>query len=256
MSSADSSMDAVRKYWNEHVHDWKIATHSPGTAEFFAETEAYRFEKLHYLPLLVEFGGYRDKQLLDIGCGLGNDLARFARGGATVTGVDLAPNAIALARANFSQRGLPGQFHVMNGEALDFPDDSFDVVYCHTVLHFTPDPARMVAEIRRVLKPDGEAILMTVNSKSWLFLMQKIMKVEIDYADSPVFHRFTIEQFRKLLSPFSEVKLIPERFPVATKIHAGLKARLFNTFFVGAFNALPAALVRPLGHHLMAFCRQ
>jgi SAM-dependent methyltransferase len=114
----------------------------------------------------------------------------------------------------------------------------------------------MVEEIYRVLRPGGEAILMTVNSRSWLFRLQKIMKVEIDYPDSPVFHRFTISRFGELLAPFKDVRIIPERFPVATKVHSGLKARLFNTFFVGAFNALPRALVRPLGHHLIAFCRK
>lgn len=253
-SSGAPTLDAVREYWDQHVDDWKIATHAPGTPEFFAETEAYRFEKLHYLPILVNFGAYADKRLLDVGCGLGNDAARFAQGGAIVAGIDIAPHAIALAKANFSQRGLQGEFRVMNGEALDFPDDSFDVVYCHTVLHFTPDPTRMVAEIRRVLRPGGQAILMTVNSRSWLFFLQKIMKVEIDYPDSPVFHRFTIAQFRELLSPFSNIEIIPERFPVATKVHSGLKGSLFNTCFVGPFNALPRSLVGPLGHHLIAFC--
>jgi 2-polyprenyl-3-methyl-5-hydroxy-6-metoxy-1,4-benzoquinol methylase len=254
--SSPTDVDAVRWYWNEHVHDWKIATHAPGSREFFAETEAYRFEKLHYLPLLVDFSGYRGKKLLDVGCGLGNDIARFAQGGASVTGIDIAPHAIELARQNFAQRGLEGEFRVMNGEALDFADESFDVVYCHTVLHFTPEPRRMVEEIYRVLRPGGEAILMTVNSRSWLFRLQKIMKVEIDYPDSPVFHRFTMRQFLDLLAPFEKVRVVAERFPVATKVHSGLKARLFNTFFVGAFNALPRTLVRPLGHHLIAFCRK
>jgi 2-polyprenyl-3-methyl-5-hydroxy-6-metoxy-1,4-benzoquinol methylase len=253
---SSDSLEAVRRYWDAHVHEWKIATHAPGTPEFFTETDAYRFEKLHYLPRLVDFEGYRNQLLLDVGCGLGNDLARFARGGALVTGIDIAPRAVELAKANFSQRRLDGRFYVMSGESLDFADEAFDVVYCHTVLHFTPDPARMVAEICRVLKPDGRAILMTVNSRSWLFLLQGIMKVEIDYPDSPVFHRFTIGEFRRLLSPFSSVRIVPERFPVATKVHAGTKARLFNALFVGTFNSLPRKLVRPLGHHLIAFCHK
>jgi SAM-dependent methyltransferase len=227
-----------------------------GAREFFEETEAYRFEKLHYLPVLVDFAGFANQRLLDVGCGLGNDLSRFARGGALVTGVDLSPKAVELAQANFSQRGLTGQFHVMNGEALEFQDSSFDVVYCHTVLHFTPDPHRMVREIHRVLRPGGRAILMTVNRNSWLFRLQGLMKVEIDYPDSPVFRNFSIEEFAALLSPFAAVEIVPERFPVATKVHGGLKARLFNTFFVGTFNALPRSLTRSTGHHLMAFCRK
>lgn len=250
----EPASDEVRRYWNEHVQDWKIAKSSPGTREFFEETEAYRFEKLHYLPVLVDFNGFKDKRLLDVGCGLGNDLSRFARGGAIVTGIDFAPRAIELAQANFSQRELEGQFHIMDGEALEFPDASFDVVYCHTVLHFTPHPQRMIAEIHRVLRPGGQAILMTVNRNSWLFRLQKLMKVEIDYPDAPVFRKFSIDEFRRLLAPFRTVEIIPERFPVATKVHGGLKARLFNTLFVGTFNALPKMLTRPTGHHLMAFC--
>lgn len=252
----DSRLEEVRRYWEEHVHDWKIAKAQPGTREFFEETESYRFEKLYYLPQLVNFNGFHGKKLLDVGCGLGNDLTRFARGGSAVVGVDLASRAIELATANFEQRGLHGTFAVMNGEALQFPDASFDVVYCHTVLHFTPDPARMVKEIHRVLRPGGEAILMTVNRNSWLFRLQRLMKVEIDYPDSPVFRKFTISEFRELLSPFGKIEIIPERFPVATKVHKGLKGRLFNALFVGTFNALPRGLTRPLGHHLMAFCRK
>jgi 2-polyprenyl-3-methyl-5-hydroxy-6-metoxy-1,4-benzoquinol methylase len=254
-ASADSYR-AVRDYWDEHVHDWKIARHAVGTREFFEETEAYRFEKLHYLPKVVDFNAFKGRALLDVGCGLGNDTSRFARGGALITGVDLAPKAIELARQNFSQRGLDGTFQVMNGERLDFPDESFDAVYCHTVLHFTPDPARMVREIHRVLRPGGEAILMTVNRHSWLFGLQGIMKVEIDYPDAPVFHRFSIAEFDAMLEPFASRRILPERFPVATKVHRGMKARLFNLLFVGTFNVLPDGWTRRTGHHLLAFCRR
>ena len=49
---------------------------------------------------------------------------------------------------------------------------------------------------------------------------------------------------------------MPERFPVKSRLHGGWKGVAFNTLFVGTFNALPRALVRPLGWHLMAFCRK
>ena len=49
---------------------------------------------------------------------------------------------------------------------------------------------------------------------------------------------------------------MPERFPVKSRLHHGWKAVAFNQLFVGTFNALPRAWVRPLGWHLMAFCRK
>jgi len=59
-----------------------------------------------------------------------------------------------------------------------------------------------------------------------------------------------------VLAPFAEVRIVPERFPVKSRLHGGWKGLAFNTCFVGTFNALPRAWVRPLGWHLMAFCRK
>ncbi|MCK8516810.1 class I SAM-dependent methyltransferase [Methylonatrum kenyense] len=247
---------AVRDYWERHVDNWKIATSAPGTREFFEEIEAYRFEKLTYLESVIDFSGFRGKTLLEVGCGVANDLSRFARGGALVTGIDIAPRAIELARLNFSQRALQGDFAIMDGEAMGFPDACFDAVYCHTVLHFTSNPGAMIQEIHRVLKPGGLAMLMMVNRRSWMNLLRVAMRVEVDHLDAPEYHRITPTEFRAKLSPFNEVRITPERFPVPTKVHAGLKASLFNMIFVNTFNALPKSWTRPLGHHLMAFCRK
>jgi len=247
---------AVRDYWNRHVHDWKVAKHPAGTLEFFREIEDYRFEKLEYLDRIMPFDGYNGKQVLEVGCGVANDLTRFAKGGAQVVGIDLAEHSIELARKNFDFRGLNGTFVVMDGEDLQFPDDSFDFVYCHTVLHFTPNPARMIREIHRVLRPDGQAIIMTVNEKSWMNYLHRIFKVQIDHLDSPVFRKYTLAGFRSMLDSFSEVTIVPERFPVATKVHEGLKAKLYNKIFIGAFRLLPDTWMRSSGHHLLGFVRK
>ena len=252
----DPTIEKVREFWENHVHDWAVARSEPGSADFFREIEEYRYEKLHYLPELVNFSDYRGLTVLDVGCGVGNDLARFACSGASVTGIDLAIHSIELAKTNFSQRNLQGEFFVMNGEAMTFPDNRFDVIFCHTVLHFTPQPQKMIAEIFRVLRPGGTAILMTVNRKSWLNFMQHVASVKIDHLDSPVFYQFTISEFEKLLTEFESVTIIPERFPVATKVHKGLKAKLFNTGFVRMFDAVPRKWVRRTGHHLMAFVKK
>lgn len=253
---SDGQLGAVRNFWNNHVHDWKVARSPAGTKEFFLEIEEYRFEKLHYLPRLVDFNGFAGKSILDVGCGVGNDLSRFARGAAEVYGIDLAERSIELARENFRLRELQGTFEVMNGEEMTFSDARFDVVYCHTVLHFTPEPQRMVQEIFRVLKPGGLAIMMTVNRRSWLNFLHRLVKVEIDHLDAPVFYSYTRAEFQALLSPFREVTIVPERFPVATKVHGGLRAVIYNNLFVGLYNSLPKVVIGNTGHHFMAFAKK
>jgi len=243
----------ISVYWDNHIHDLEIATNPVGTAGFFQELDAYRFDKLRYLPKLVDFSAYRGRSLLEVGCGVGIDLVHFARAGALVTGVDLSHTAIELAGQNFAQHGLQAKLMVMDGEALEFPDNNFDVVYAHGVLQYTADAQKMLSEIHRVLKPNGQAILMVYNKYSWLNLLKLLTRVPLEHEDAPLLRKFSISEFKHLLKPFSSYRIIPERFPVKTRLHKGWKARLFNDVFVSIFNIFPKALVRPLGWHLMAF---
>jgi ubiquinone/menaquinone biosynthesis C-methylase UbiE len=243
----------ITTYWDEHIHDLAITTHPVGSPGFFQQLDDYRYDKLNYLPRLVDFPTYQDKKVLEVGCGAGIDLVRFVRAGANVTGIDLSTTAIDLTCRNIEQNGLSADLRVMNGEAMQFPDDSFDVIYAHGVLQYTADAEKMVVEIYRVLKPGGEAILMVYNRNSWLNLMRAVTKVPLEHEDAPVLKKFSIGELKQLISPFKNYRIIPERFPVKTKLHSGWKARLFNDVFVGTFNLMPKALVRPLGWHLMAF---
>jgi ubiquinone/menaquinone biosynthesis C-methylase UbiE len=243
----------IASYWNEHIHDLAITTHPVGSTGFFQELDEYRFEKLNYLPRLVDFSAYRGKRFLEIGCGAGIDLVRFARAGAVVTGVDLSNIAIQLASQNFDQNNLSANLCVMNGESLEFSEDSFDVVYAHGVLQYTEDAKKMLAEIKRVLIPGGEAIIMVYNKYSWLTLMRYLTGVSLEHEDAPVMKTYSIPQLKQLLNHFSRYRIVPERFPVKTKLHGGKKAVIYNQLFVGTFNLLPKAFIRPFGWHLMAF---
>jgi ubiquinone/menaquinone biosynthesis C-methylase UbiE len=250
---AEAILEAIRVYWNEHIHDLEIVTEPVGTPGFFRELDQYRFDKLRYLPHVVRFPSYSGQRLLEIGCGAAIDLVRFARDGAVVTGVDLAETSIELARQNFAHAGLTAELCVMNGEALQFGDETFDVVYAHGVLQYTADAQKMVDEIYRVLRPGGQVVCMVYNKYSWLNALSKLMKVELEHEDAPVLQKYSVWEFKELLRSFRQVRIVPERFPVETRLHQGLKARLYNRLFVRAFASLPRALVRPTGWHLMAF---
>jgi len=254
MISAVATIDEVRGYWERHIHDLEITRHPVGSRGFFDDLDQYHFEKLHHLPRLVDFDGYRDRAVLEVGCGAAVDLARFARGGATVTGVDVAASAIELAQTNFAQQGLQGEFRVADGEHLPFADGTFDLVYAHGVVQYTPDPKRLVDECRRVLKPGGQAIFQVYNRVSWLNALSHVMKVGLEHEDAPVLMKFSIGEFRRLVSGFREVRIVPERFPVRSRLHGGWKGALYNGVFVGTFNVLPRSLVRRFGWHLLAFC--
>jgi SAM-dependent methyltransferase len=246
----------VRAYWNQHIHDLDISREAPGTPGFFADLDQYHFEKLHHLLRLVNFEGYRGKRVLDVGCGAGTDLVRFARAGAIVSGVDLSAAAVVLARANVAQQGLEADIREADAAHLPYPDGTFDLVFAHGVVQYSADPAGVVGECWRVLKPGGEAIVQAYNRVSWLNALSKLMKVPLEHEDAPVLEKYTAGELRKMLSRFREVRIVEERFPVKSRLHGGWKGVMFNTLFVGTFNALPRALVRRFGWHLLAFCRK
>ena len=248
--------ERVREYWNTHIHDLEISTHAPGSPGFFSVLDQYHFEKLHHLLDLVHFDEWKGRDVLDVGCGAGVEVVRFARAGARVTGVDIAQSAITLARQNLEQQGLSARLDVVDGEHLPYADASFDLVFAHGVVQYTGDDRRMVAEIHRVLRPAGLAIFQGSNRHSWLNALTKVMKTPLEHEDAPVLKRYSAAEFSDLLKPFSKVDLVFERFPVKSRLHKGWKGLAFNTFFVGTFNALPRSWVRRYGWHLLAFCRK
>jgi 2-polyprenyl-3-methyl-5-hydroxy-6-metoxy-1,4-benzoquinol methylase len=256
VAETNNLTEEIRAYWNEHIHDLAIAKHPVGTAGFFQDLSEYRFDKLRYLPRVVDFSAYSGQSVLEVGCGVGIDLVKFAEGGARVVGIDLAEKSIELARQYFSHAGLDGELHRMDGEATTFESDSFDMVYAHGVIQYAANAEGLVRELHRVLKPGGTAIMMVYNRISWLNFLSKLMKVELEHEDAPVLEKYSIREFKALLRPFSSVEIVPERFPVKTKLHTGLKAILYNGLFVNTFNALPRFMVRSLGWHIMAFAQK
>ncbi|MFC9295409.1 class I SAM-dependent methyltransferase [Streptomyces sp. NPDC057011] len=97
--------------------------------------------------------------VLDVGCGPGTitaDLAELVAPGGRVTAVDASADVVEQARAHAAERGVSGvEFGTADVHALDFPDDSFDVVHAHQVLQHVGDPVQALREMRRVCRPGG-----------------------------------------------------------------------------------------------------
>jgi len=168
MSDANQNLkERVRAFWQANPCGVKFADAEPGTRRFYEFVEAHRYATEWHIPAAAEFSAARNLKVLEIGCGLGTDGAQFAKAGADYTGVDLTEAAVNLARRRFELFNLSGDFKTADAEKLDFPDDSFDLVYSHGVLHHTPDTAAAIREIHRVLRPGGRAIVMLYHRNSY-----------------------------------------------------------------------------------------
>jgi SAM-dependent methyltransferase len=156
---------------------------------FHAEEKHWWYKALHRLifqTLQREVPDWREKEILDAGCGTGLILKQLGNPLKTV-GVDLAPEAISLCR----QRGLDNAYQA-DICALSFADCSFDVVICSSVLYhrWVKDVAGAVREMHRVLRPGG---LLLVNVPAFGFLHSAHDEAVMTA------HRFKKKEIRRLL---------------------------------------------------------
>jgi len=114
----------------------------------------------------------RPTSILEVGVGTGLTLERYPSS-ASVIGIDISKEMLQIARERAEKlQGRSIHLAAMNAEAMDFPDGSFDCVAIPYVLSVTPNPERLVAEIRRVCRKDGTIFILNhfSGSRFWWFL--------------------------------------------------------------------------------------
>ena len=194
--------------------------------------DMFRYRR-HLAVVEMPLEGLRGLSILEIGSGAGGHSALFARHGARVTSVDLTLSRVRSTRAKFELMGglASGTAALQcDAENLPFADGSFDIVYSNGVLHHTPNTEAAIAEVHRVLKPGGRAVLMLYCRSSWhywvnLFLCVGLLQgrvfrdpdwlgrttewggKHVQTRENPVTHCYTRRQILELLRLFEEVSL-------------------------------------------------
>jgi 2-polyprenyl-6-hydroxyphenyl methylase/3-demethylubiquinone-9 3-methyltransferase len=135
------------------------------------------FRPLHDLnPARMKFVEERAEvagaRLLDLGCGGGILSESLARAGAHVTGIDIAPKVLSIARLHLHESGLEVEYQQTTAEqiAQEMPGQ-FDIVTCMEMLEHVPDPASIIQSIQILLKPGGHVFLSTLNRTPWSFAL-------------------------------------------------------------------------------------
>ena len=186
----------------------------------YEEQLRIRYKLEPYIEDFADFKSVRGLKVLEIGVGLGADHQRFAENGAELFGIDLTERSIEHTKKRLKILGLSSTLYVGDAESLDFPDDFFDIVYSWGVLHHTPDTAKAVSEVYRVLKPKGKALIMLYHKWSlvgfMLWTRYALLKLQpwlsltyvySNYLESPGTKAFSKKEIYKLFSAFSEINV-------------------------------------------------
>jgi ubiquinone/menaquinone biosynthesis C-methylase UbiE len=162
-------------YKQRAIEQWTADPCGP-PADGAAELLDKRREYAPWMAAALDYAGAEGIAVLDVGCGQGIDLCEYALVGAHVTGVDLTPRHVELARAHLAELGFNGSVAVGDAEALPFADDSFDRVSSNGVLHHTPDMLAALREILRVLRSGGRATIIVYNRGSAHYWMEQVLR--------------------------------------------------------------------------------
>lgn len=135
------------------------AVAEPYSLQWFLNIENQRHGREgRWIPRLLEFAKHSGERLLGLGDGLGTDWLQYARHGADVTVCSASLDQLSLIRRNFELRGLGGRFLHAGPTALPLEPESIDVACISGLLAEVPDPASVVREVYRVLKPGGKVL--------------------------------------------------------------------------------------------------
>lgn len=128
-------------------------------------------------------GDVRGKTVLDLGCGSGENVIPLAKKGAKVTGIDLSPDLINVARRRAEKYGVDADLRVASAYETGLPSRSVDVVFCIAVLHHL-DIQRAKNEVRRVVKPGGLFIVSEPVRFSWAVKqVRKIFPTKLEVSE-------------------------------------------------------------------------
>ncbi len=144
--------------------------------EYFLDVERSRYQQQPWQRERFGFEKYTGRRVLEIGVGLGTDLAQFGKAGAECHGIDITDRHLELTARNFTLRGLAVTLKKCDATRIEYPSEHFDVVYSFGVIHHIPDAAAVLREIRRVLKPGGRCLVALYHSYSLFHLYMLLVR--------------------------------------------------------------------------------
>ena len=205
-----ATVNEVHDFWNRNLCMDDYMKSEYLSKEYFEESRELRYRYHYHIPReLKKLKGIKNEgKALEIGLGVGVDTHFLCELGYDVTGVDLTEKSVEATSARLAFYNAPGTIAIGNAEALDFDDETFDIVYSFGVLHHTPDTQQSIDEVLRVLKKGGIALIMLYHRRALNYLAHVITATQFDgHKDDPcpVERAYTRREVRQLFSKFAQI---------------------------------------------------
>ncbi len=248
------TINDVKKYWDNRPCNIRHSSLEVGSKEYFDEVEKRKYFVEPHIPKFAQFDHWENKSVLEIGCGIGTDAVNFARAGAQYHGLELSEESLSITKQRFEMFNLNGKFWQGNAENLSsiIPDIKFDLVYSFGVIHHTPNPEKIISEIKKVIHPGGELRIMLYARHSWKAHM---IEAGLDQPEAqfgcPIANTYTEDDVLKLLQGFEVFSIEQDHiFPFNVEKYKSYEYEL-EPWFAAMSEKMFDVLSRNLGWHML-----
>lgn len=248
------TIEEVKKFWNDRPCNIKHSSKELGTIEYFDEVELKKFRAEPHIIKFTEFPQWKNKKVLEVGCGLGTVGINFALNSADYTGVELSKESLEIAKKRFEVYNQSGKFYLGNAEELSsfVHIETYDLIYSFGVIHHSPHPEKIISEIKKYMNENSVLKIMLYAKDSWKNYMidAGLDQPEAQYG-CPIANTYTKQDVVELLDGYEVLSIEQDHiFPYQIEPYKKgkyIKQPWFDAMPIGMFETLE----KNLGWHLL-----
>lgn len=220
MNNIEFNKNDVKEFWNNASCGEDLYLKGEDIKDAFNKQSQTRYALEPYILPFLKFPETNNKNLLEIGVGLGADHQQLAMSGLNMYGIDLTERSINYTKERLNLFSLKSELIVSDAENLPFENEKFDYIYSWGVIHHSPNTQKAINEIYRVLKKGGEARIMIYHKYSFVGYMlwfryallrfkpfTSLKTIYSKYLESPGTKAYSYKEAKNLFSDFNKVKI-------------------------------------------------
>lgn len=259
MKSTLATIYDVENFWDDRPCNVRHSDKPVGTREYFDEVARKKFTAEPHIRDFCEFDRWKNREVLEIGCGIGTMAIEFAEAGAVYTGVELSQESLKLTKQRFEVYDQLGRFYHGNAEELTafVPTEPYDLVFTWGVIHHSPNPRRILEQATQYCRPGTTLKVMVYASNSW-----KNFMIEAGYDQPeaqygcPIAYTYTEREIVDMIGPDFEIESIQQDHIFPYQIEPYKQGEYVRQPW---FETMPPEIFRvlekKLGWHLMVTAR-
>ncbi len=242
----------VKKYWDKQPCNIKHSKKIFLSKEYFDEVKKKRYFVESHIPKFAEFKKYKNKNVLEIGCGIGTDGIEFIKNGSNYIGVELSKNSLDIFKERIKVLKLShfkSNLILSDAENLSkIPKINYDLIYSFGVIHHTPNMKKSFDEIYKLSNKKTEIKIMLYAKNSYKNFMLELTKNRYEAQKGcPVVYKVNKIDVENLIKNKFKIQKISQDFIFPYKLKP-YKNNIYKK--IKHFTYMPPKIFTKLSHEI------